>query len=132
MARTNDEVAARRKARERVTAMQEERRKRDERIEKGVTEALVSEKNVTKAREVVSAAEKALSEAISAHDARMARIVDAFKSDKVPVPDIAQLLGLSASEVRKLGRLKDKPAMHPDDAPPPYPPLSGEQKPATD
>jgi hypothetical protein len=128
MARTNDEVNARRAARERVAAMLAEQANRAKRIEAGVVDATLSAQRVTATRDEVSTAEVALAAAIEAHERRLSRIVAAFKGEKVDVDSIAGLLDLTPKEVRRLGKLADKPQAHPEATTPPQPSLSEEQE----
>ena len=80
------------------------------------------------ARDEVSAAEVAFAAAIEAHEARLSRIVAAFKGEKVDVDSIAGLLDLTPKEVRKLGRMADKPQAHPEATTLSQPSLSEEQE----
>jgi len=127
MANTNDEVNARKVARERRAKMQAEQVERDERIDQGVVDAVLSAKQLEEARAEVSRVEDAFADALAAHEEHMGRIVAAFKGEKLNVDSIAGLLELSPRQVRRLGKLADKPASHPDDAPAQKPPLTDEQ-----
>src|SRR5680860_367836 len=127
MAKTNDETEARRIARERRARLQEAERERNERIDNGVAAAVMSTKGVERAKEELSQAEERFAAAVGEHEQRLGRIVAAFHGEKLNATSIAELLELTPREVRRLGKLADKPAHHPDDASAPKPPLTDEQ-----
>ncbi|NYI42862.1 hypothetical protein [Demequina lutea] len=127
MARTNDETEARRIARARRAKMQAARVQRDERIDDGVAKAVLSAKEVERAKIELSQAETVFAAAIAEHEQRLGRIVAAFKGEKLDANSIAELLELTPREVRRLGKLADKPTHHPDDAAAPKPPPTEEQ-----
>src|SRR5664279_3059691 len=121
MARTNDETEARRIARARRAKMQAARVERDERIDDGVAKAVLSGKEVERAKDELSQAETMFAAAIAEHEQRLGRIVAAFRGEKLDANSIAELLELTPREVRRLGKLADKPTRHPDDASAPKP-----------
>lgn len=127
VAKTNDETEARRIARERRAKMQEAERERNERIDNGVADAVMSARNVERAKDELSQVQERFAAAVAEHEQRLGRIVAAFKGEKLNATSIAELLELTPKEVRRLGKLADKPAHHPDDASAPKPPLTDEQ-----
>lgn len=104
MARTNDEVAARRAARAKIAKLHEGQRQRDERIEEHLVDAELSRANMERAEAARSAAEAEFASALAQHEERMAMIVAAFRGEKVPVDTIAELLAMPAKQVRSLTR----------------------------
>lgn len=104
MARTNDEVTARRAAREKIAQLHQAQRQRDERIEQYLVDATMSSGQLERAEAARSAAEAEFAAALSQHEERMARIVAAFKGEKVPVDTIADLLAIPVKQVRSLNK----------------------------
>lgn len=104
MAKTNDEVAARRAAREKIAKLHEGQRQRDERIEEHLVDAELSRANMERAEAARSAAEAEFASALAQHEERMAMIVAAFRGEKVPVDTIADLLAMPAKQVRSLNK----------------------------
>lgn len=127
MARTSDEVAARRAARQRLAQLHQAQRDQDARIERYLVEAELSRTTVRDAEDALSEAERQLAAATEAHEARMARIVAAFRGDNVDVDTIASLLELTPTKVRSLVRKRPKDAPHTSGAIADQPSLSEEQ-----
>lgn len=132
MARTNDEVGARRAAREKIARLHEARRQRDERIEDHLVDAELSRASLERAEAARSAAEAEFAAALRQHEERMAMIVAAFRGEKVPVDTIAELLAMPVKQVRSLNKRATTKQPLAQEATAVEPSLTEEQDNATD
>ena len=122
----NSAVAARARAQERLAALHVERAARDRRIEDAAAavfaeldgKALAGERRalaVAAAQRAITDAERAEREAVAAADQRIGGWVAALKAEGLTVAQIAELVTLPASDVRRL--LRDPPLARPADQP---------------
>ncbi len=112
----NAAVAARARAQERLAALHVERAARDQRIEDAAAavfaeidgKAAAEERRalaVAAAQRAIADAEQAEREAVTAADQRIAGCVVALKAEGLTVAQIAALVSMPASEVRRLLRV---------------------------
>lgn len=123
----NEAVAARQRARTRLAAVWASRAERDRRVEDAVTAGLAAADErvavdrrrdlaVEAARLAMVEAERVADQQRAAADERAADAVRALRAEEVPIAQIAELLGMTAADVRRA--LRDSTASDPgsDDA----------------
>ncbi len=126
----NAAVAARARAQERMAALHVQRAARDRRIEDAAAavfaeldrKAAAEERRalaVAAAQRAITDAERAEREVVATADQRIAGWVAALKAEGLTVTQIAELVTLPATDVRRLLRdpAPTRPADHPDSSP---------------